>query len=238
MGRGANCLHCLVSFFLWSLGKPVAKNNPKLRVIFPVTLTGFDEPVLVTLDQKIATTRCCCHCCCRCSCCCCSGRQLSLRMLPSRLRKICPTALVATQAHTRARAFAKKERAIFFAKRTEELVADMQLSVRISQVKAELTFCSSHPQTKKREKNVNIFGGVCFRFDSKKSWSCDFCVFFSGHVSCRQTQRRLRRRSDQPDVSLLRVQRFESSCFESKTISMIRKLWVVLVLLIFSWFFG
>ena len=90
-------------------------------------------------------------------------------MLPSRLRKICPTALVATQAHTRARAFAKKERAIFFAKRTEELVADMQLSVRISQVKAELTFCSSHPQTKKREKNVNIFGGVCFRFDSKKS---------------------------------------------------------------------
>ena len=69
----------------------------------------------------------------------------------------------------RARAFAKKERAIFFAKRTEELVADLQLSVRISQVKAELTFCSSHPQTKKREKNVNIFGGVCFRFDSKKS---------------------------------------------------------------------
>ena len=164
MGRGANCLHCLVSFFLWSLGKPVAKNNPKLRVIFPVTLTGFDEPVLVTLDQKIATTRCCCHCCCRCSCCCCSGRQLSLRMLPSRLRKICPTALVATQAHTRARAFAKKERAIFFAKRTEELVADMQLSVRISQVKAELTFCSSHPQTKKKREKSEYFWWCLFSF--------------------------------------------------------------------------
>ena len=148
-----------------------------------------------------------------------------------------PLLLRRRPARARAR-LQKKERAIFFAKRTEELVADLQLSVRISQVKAELTFCSSHPQTKKREKNVNIFGAVCFRFDSKKSWSCDFCVFFSGHVSCRQTQRRLRRRSDQPDVSLLRVQRFESRCFESKTISMIRKLWVVLVLLIFSWFFG